>query len=107
MTWLAAAGDQLPEDVGKSGPIGLALIVVLLIAVALLVKSMSRHLKRIPRSFDPADSEPAVVVPDTPAELLQEPRRPGQDLLDDLRKAPRAIEPPRDDDRRDRPDARG
>jgi hypothetical protein len=110
MTWLAAAGDQLPEDVGKSGPIGLALIVVLLIAVALLVKSMSRHLKRVPRSFDPADSEPAVVVPDTPAELLDQPRRPGEDLFETLRNAPRAIEPPRDaddDDRPDRPDARG
>ena len=105
MTWLAAAGDQLPEDVGKSGPIGLALIVALLIAVALLVKSMSRHLKRIPRSFDPADAEPTVAVPDTPAELLAEPRRPGQDLLDDLRRAPRAIEGPRDDD--DRPGSPG
>jgi hypothetical protein len=109
MTWLAAAGDQLPEDVGKSGPVGLALIVVLLIAVALLVKSMNRHLKRLPRSFDPADSdpEPGVVVPDTPAELLEQPRRPGEDLLDTLRNAPRAIEPPRDDDRPDRPDPRG
>jgi hypothetical protein len=106
MIWLAAAGDQLPEDVGKAGPIGLALIVALLIAVALLVKSMSRHLKRVPRSFDPDEQEPAVVVPDTPAELL-EPRSPGADLLDDLRKAPRAIEGPRDDDDRpDRPDSR-
>jgi hypothetical protein len=108
MTWLAAAGDQLPEDVGKAGPIGLALIVALLIAVALLVKSMSRHLKRVPRSFDPADREPTVVVPDTPAELLEQPRRAGEDLLDTLRKAPRAIEPPRrEDDRPADPDARG
>jgi hypothetical protein len=107
MTWLAAAGDQLPEDVGKSGPMGLALIVVLLIAVALLVKSMNRHLKRLPRSFDPDDAEPRVVIPDTPSELLEQPRRPGEDLLDTLRNAPRAIEPPRDDDRPDRPDTRG
>jgi hypothetical protein len=109
VTPLAAAGDQLPEDVGKSGPLGLLLIVVLLIAVALLVKSMSRHLKRVPRSFDPADRGPEVVVPDTPAELLQEGRdpAPGQDLLDTLRRAPRAIEPPRPDDGRPAdPDAR-
>jgi hypothetical protein len=107
MIWLAAAGDQLPEDVGKAGPIGLALIVALLIAVALLVKSMSKHLKRVPRSFDPADQELSVVVPDTPAELLEQPRRPGEDLLDTLRKAPRAIEAPRRaDDRPDDPDAR-
>ena len=52
---LAAAGDQLPEDVGKSGPLGLLLTLLLLIAVIFLVRSMSRHLKRVPPSFDPAD----------------------------------------------------
>jgi hypothetical protein len=80
-------------DVGTQGPIGLALIVVLLIAVALLVKSMSRHLKRVPRSFHPDDE--LIEVPDTPAELLETRRAPGEDLLDHLRRAPRAIEPPR------------
>jgi hypothetical protein len=100
MNLLAAAGDQLPEDVGKSGPLGLLLIVLLLIAVALLVKSMTRHLKRIPSSFDPADREPTVDIPDDAAELFEEPRRPGADLLDTLRKAPRAIEAPRPEDGR-------
>jgi hypothetical protein len=103
-TILAAAGDQLPEDVGKSGPLGLLLTVVLLIAVAFLVRSMTTHLKRVPRSFDPADAPPD--VPDTAAELLDDPEprsEPGDELLDTLRRAPRAIEPPRDDD--DRPDA--
>ena len=57
LTVLAVDQQQLPEDVGKAGPIGLALIVALLIAVALLVKSMSRHLKRVPRSFDPDEQE--------------------------------------------------
>jgi hypothetical protein len=40
-------------------------------------------------------------VPDTPAELLDEPRRgrdDGTDVLDALRRAPRAIEPPRRED---------
>jgi hypothetical protein len=91
---LAAAGDQQPEDVGKSGPLGLLLTVLLLIAVVLLVRSMTTHLKRVPRSFDPADAAPQ--VPDTPAELMAEPE-PGQELLDTLRRAPRAIEGPRDD----------
>jgi hypothetical protein len=103
MTPLAAAGDQLPEDVGKSGPIGLVLIVLLLIAAALLVKSMSGHLKRLPRSFDPEDRLDDVdlpEIPDTPAELLEPRRGPGQDLLDELRRAPRAIEPPRRTDGR-------
>ena len=88
-----AAADQLPEDVGKSGPLGLLLIVVLLIATALLVRSMSRHLKKIPRSFEPEDR---VEVPDTPAELLERPA-PGEEILDSLRRAPLAIEPPRSD----------
>jgi hypothetical protein len=102
-----AAEEQLPEDVGKSGPLGLFLLLVLLVAVALLVRSMNRHLRRLPRSFDDDSDGPRVVVPDTPAELVDEPRRPGQDLLDDLRRAPRAIEGPRperrDDDRTDPP----
>ena len=101
---LAAAGDQLPEDVGKSGPLGLLLLVLLLLATALLVRSMSRHLKRLPRSFDPEDAEPSVVVPDTPEELLDRPG-PGQDLLDTLRRAPRAIEGPRRNDGRPGPAA--
>jgi hypothetical protein len=98
---LAAAGDQLPEDVGKSGPLGLLLTVLLLIAVIFLVRSMSRHLKRVPPSFDPADR--VEEIPDDASELFE--GRPGEDLLDTLRKAPRALEPPRgpDDDRPDQP----
>lgn len=88
-----AVEQQLPEDVGKSGPLGLFLIVLLLIAVALLVKSMSGRLKRLPRSFDPADRSPD--VPDTPAELID--REPGAEVLESLRRRPLAIEPPRDD----------
>jgi hypothetical protein len=98
-------------DVGTAGPTGLAVIVLLLIAAALLVKSMSRHLKKVPRSFDPEDQLPQ--VPDTPEELLRRPpqpaqNEPGHDLLDELRRAPRAIEPPRrTDDRPDQPPAEG
>ena len=103
---VVAADDQLPEDVGKAGPLGLLLIVLLLIATAFLVKSMGRHLKRVPRSFERAEG-PDIVVPDDAAELFEEPRpAPGQDLLDTLRRAPRAIEPPRDG-RPDGPDAQG
>jgi hypothetical protein len=91
----AVLAEQTPEDVGKSGPLGLLLTLVLLIAVALLVRSMTTHLKRIPASFD----EPKPQIPDSPAELFEP--QPGDELLDTLRRAPRAIEPPRgtDDDR--------
>lgn len=91
---LAATGGQLPEDVGKSGPLGLLLTALLLVAIVLLVKSMSRHLKRVPRSFD-GDDEPTPVVPDSPAGLTEP--RPGEQVLDRIRRAPRAIEPPRGD----------
>jgi hypothetical protein len=92
---MIVAAEQLPEDVGKAGPLGLLLTVFLGIAIVLLVMSMSRHLKRIPASFDPP-SKPPVVVPDSPAELVDD---SGEQLLDRLRRAPRAIEPPRPDDR--------
>jgi hypothetical protein len=95
-----AADEQLPDDVGKSGPFGLLLLVLGLIAVGFLVRSMTRHLKRVPVSFDPVAEEPDVAVPDTPEELLHEGREePGADVLDTLRRAPRAIEPPRGHER--------
>lgn len=101
VTLLAAAEEQLPEDVGKAGPLGLLLIVLLLIAVALLVRSMTVHLKRIPPSFDePADD---VRIPDDASEIVDPGPQPGEILLDSLRRAPRAIEQRRDDD--GRPDA--
>ena len=96
---LVTAAEQLPEDVGKAGPLGLLLTVLLGIAIVLLVKSMSRHLKRLPPSFEQGD-DPQVVVPDTPADLVDP---PGHQLLDHLRRAPRAIEPPRTERRPDDP----
>ena len=97
-------GDQLPEDVGKAGPFGLLLVVVLLIAAALLVRSMTTHLKRIPPSFDPPpNGEDFGPIPDDAAELFEV--APGSEVLDRLRRQPRAIEPPRaDDDRPGEPD---
>jgi hypothetical protein len=51
----AQPGGQGPEF-GSSGPVALALLVGLLIAVVFLVKSMSKHLKRVPASFDQPES---------------------------------------------------
>ncbi|ASO18423.1 hypothetical protein FHR81_002829 [Actinoalloteichus hoggarensis] len=45
------------EDFGKSSPVGLVLLVLFFIAVGLLVRSMTRHLRRLPASFDPPESE--------------------------------------------------
>jgi hypothetical protein len=97
VTILAATGDQLPEDVGKAGPFGLLLVVLLLIAAGLLVRSMTTHLKRIPPSFDPPSTTGEFgPIPDDAAELFEP--APGADVLDRLRRQPRAIEPPRSAD---------
>lgn len=43
------------EDFGKSSPVGLLVLLVFLIAVAFLARSMTKHLKRVPASFDPPE----------------------------------------------------
>ena len=45
------------EDFGKSSPLGFLVLIVFLIAVVFLARSMTKHLKRVPASFDePADA---------------------------------------------------
>jgi hypothetical protein len=59
------------EDFGKSSPLGLLILVLFFIAVFFLVKSMSKHLRKLPASFDdPApEAEPdAKTEPDAKAE---------------------------------------
>jgi hypothetical protein len=51
------------QEFGSSGPVALILLIVLFIGVAFLIRSMSKHLKRVPASFDPPENTPA-----TPAE---------------------------------------
>ncbi|MEV6897285.1 hypothetical protein [Amycolatopsis sp. NPDC051372] len=40
------------EDFGKSSPVGFLVLILFLIAVAFLIRSMSKHLKKVPASFD-------------------------------------------------------
>ena len=60
--------DEAPKDTGpdfgKAGPFGLLVVVLLLIGTFLLVRSMNRHLKRLPESFDRKNPEPDQVVDD-------------------------------------------
>jgi hypothetical protein len=52
------------EDFGKSSPVGLLVVLLLLVAVAFLVRSMTKHLKRVPASFDsPAEPAPEPAPP--------------------------------------------
>ncbi|QRP47187.1 hypothetical protein [Amycolatopsis sp. FDAARGOS 1241] len=39
------------EDFGKSSPVGFLVLILFLIAVAFLIRSMSKHLKKVPASF--------------------------------------------------------
>lgn len=40
------------DDFGKSSPVGFLILILFLVAVAFLVRSMTKHLKRVPASFD-------------------------------------------------------
>ncbi|EME63887.1 hypothetical protein [Amycolatopsis decaplanina] len=53
------------EDFGKSSPVGFLILILFLIAVALLVRSMTKHLKRLPETFDePVAEAPAEEAPE-------------------------------------------
>ena len=40
------------EEFGKASPIGLVVILLLLLATVFLVRSMTKHIRRVPASFD-------------------------------------------------------
>jgi preprotein translocase subunit SecG len=69
------------EDFGKSSPVGFLLLLIFLIAVAFLVRSMTKHLKRVPKTFDPdeANAETAEDTEDKPevadAESAKQPEK--------------------------------
>jgi uncharacterized protein YyaL (SSP411 family) len=45
------------EEYGKSSPIGLVVLIVFFVAVFFLVRSMNKHLRRVPESFDPPSGD--------------------------------------------------
>ncbi|MEQ0560346.1 hypothetical protein ABJI51_14755 [Amycolatopsis sp. NEAU-NG30] len=101
MSWTLPAGVALPvtasalvltqqpgngdnggqgEDFGKSSPVGFLVLILFLVAVAFLVRSMTKHLKRVPASFDDppaeqakADEAPAETPAPAPAPEKKEP----------------------------------
>jgi hypothetical protein len=47
------------EDFGKSTPVGFVVLILFFVAVAFLIRSMTKHLKKVPASFDePDDPKP-------------------------------------------------
>ena len=65
---LTVLADGAPHnsgpDFGKASPFGLLMVVVLLISMLFLVRSMNRHLNKLPESFDPQHPEPDQAVDD-------------------------------------------
>ena len=61
MTILGLLAQDPPRDTGpdfgKASPFGLLVIVLLLIGTFLLVWSMNRHLRKLPKSFEDEDSD--------------------------------------------------
>jgi len=59
---LTVIADGTPHnhgpDFGKASPLGLLVVVLLLIATLLLLRSMNRQLKKVPKSFDSQHPEP-------------------------------------------------
>ncbi|MDX8148303.1 hypothetical protein SK854_39745 [Lentzea sp. BCCO 10_0061] len=57
------------EDFGKSSPVGLVLLIVFFIAIFFLVKSMNKHIKGLPASFDePAEGAAPAAEPSESAD---------------------------------------
>src|SRR5689334_22656867 len=50
-----APGADRGEEFGKTSPIALVVIIVLGLATALLIRSMTKHLRKVPASFDPPE----------------------------------------------------
>ncbi|WP_206790028.1 hypothetical protein [Amycolatopsis sp. MtRt-6] len=63
------------EDFGKSSPVGFLVLILFLIAVAFLVRSMTKHLKRVPASFDDPPAEEPKPEPPAEAEAPAEPEK--------------------------------
>ena len=55
---IADAPHNHGPDFGKASPVGLLVVVLLLIATLLLLRSMNRQLKKVPPSFDLKHPEP-------------------------------------------------
>ncbi|MFE7721689.1 hypothetical protein ACFU44_21895 [Nocardia rhizosphaerihabitans] len=57
LVYLAQNTPTGPEF-GKASPLGLLVILILLAGTVLLVRSMNKHLKGLPETFEPEHPEP-------------------------------------------------
>ena len=54
----APPGSERGEEFGKTSPIALVVILLLGLATALLIRSMTKRLRNVPASFDPPAETP-------------------------------------------------
>jgi hypothetical protein len=54
-----APGADRGEEFGKTSPIALVVILLLGLATALLIRSMTKQLRKVPASFDPPGADDA------------------------------------------------
>jgi hypothetical protein len=51
-------GTPTGPEFGKASPLGLVIVLILLAGTVLLVRSMNRHLRNLPQTFEPEHPEP-------------------------------------------------
>lgn len=51
-------GTPTGPEFGKASPFGLVIVLILLAGTVLLVRSMNKHLKNLPATFEPEHPEP-------------------------------------------------
>jgi hypothetical protein len=79
LTVIADAPHNHGPDFGKASPLGLLVVVLLLIATLLLLRSMNRQLKKVPKTFDPEHPEPDQAANDGTDTVGEPPKEaPGQ-----------------------------
>jgi len=74
------------DEFGKASPVGLVVIVLLFLATIVLIRSMNKHLRRVPASFDEPAATPPVDGRSTDAGAQAEVGsgiRPGDDPADE------------------------
>jgi hypothetical protein len=97
---LVLAQDPAPppgkgEEFGKASPVGLVVLVVLFLATILLVRSMNKHLRKVPASFDATASD-ATASDDSAADAPDAPVAPPSDVAVTPAAGPRSGDDPPD-----------
>ena len=96
IVWSATArllADDTPRntgpDFGKASPFGLVIVILLFIGTVLLVWSMNRQLRKLPKSFDPEHPEPDQAADDGTVDIDLDQAVPvDQDQTPDQAEAP-------------------